>query len=80
MCSSIELGISTAAAAHLAISQKNIRLACEFSGSQIISDDIVKNPIPFIDGVAKPWDSPGLGVELDEKRLKKYAGRPIVLE
>jgi L-alanine-DL-glutamate epimerase-like enolase superfamily enzyme len=80
MCSSIELGISTAAAAHLAVSQKNIKLACEFSGPQTISDDIVKNPIPIVHGFAKPWDAPGLGVELDEKKLEKYGGKPIVLK
>jgi muconate cycloisomerase len=80
MCSSIELGISTSAAAHLAVSQKNIKLASEFSGPQTISDDIVRNPIPIKDGYAKPWDAPGLGVELDEKKLAKYAGKTIVYE
>jgi muconate cycloisomerase len=80
MCSSIELGISTAAAAHLAVSQKNMKLACEFSGPQTIRDDIVKNPIPIVDGYARPWDAPGLGVELDEKKLEKYGGKPILCQ
>ena len=61
MCSSIELGVSTSAAAHLAVSQKNISLACEFSGPQTIADDIVKERIPIVDGYAKPFDAPGLG-------------------
>ncbi len=80
MCSSIELGISTAAAAHLAVSQKNIKWACEFSGPQTIKDDIVKNPIPVVDGFAQPSDAPGLGVELDEKKLQKYGKKPIIFE
>ncbi len=80
MCSSIELGISTAAAAHLAVSQKNIKWACEFSGPQTITDDIVKNRIPIVDGFAKPWDAPGLGVELDEKKLEKYGKERLVFE
>ncbi len=80
MCSSIELGISTAAAAHLAISQKNIKLACEFSGPQTIADDIVRNPIPITDGYAKPWNEPGLGIELDEEKLKKYGRKPVICE
>ena len=80
MCSSIELGISTAAAAHLAVSQKNIKLACEFSGPQTIADNIVRNPIPIIDGYAKPWDEPGLGVELDEAKLKRYGRKAILCE
>ena len=80
MCSSIELGVSTSAAAHLAVSQKNICLACEFSGPQTISDDIVRNPIPIVDGYAKPWDEPGLGIELDEAKLEKYGKKPIICE
>lgn len=80
MCSSIELGVSTAAAAHLAVSQKNISLACEFSGPQTIADDIVRNPIPIVDGYARPWDEPGLGVELDPEKLAKYAGKTVVYE
>ena len=80
MCSSIELGVSTSAAAHLAVSQKNISLACEFSGPQTISDDIVKNRIPIVDGYAKPWDEPGLGIELDEAKLEKYGKKPIICE
>jgi L-alanine-DL-glutamate epimerase-like enolase superfamily enzyme len=80
MCSAIELGISTAAAAHLAVSQKNIKLASEFSGPQTITDDIVRNLIPVVDGYAKPWEEPGLGVELDEGKLKKYGRKAIICE
>jgi muconate cycloisomerase len=80
MCSSIEMGISTAAAAHMAVALKNVKLACEFSGPQTISDDIVRNPIPIVDGYAKPWDAPGLGVELDEEKLNRYGRKAIVCE
>ncbi len=80
MCSAIELGISTAAAAHLAVSQKNMSLASEFSGPQTITDDIVRNLIPVVDGYAKPWDEPGLGVEIDEAKLKKYGKKAIICE
>ena len=91
MCSSIELGISTAAAAHLAVSQKNIKLACEFSGPQTIRDDIVKNPIPIVDGYARPWDAPGLGVadgrketgkvrwEAHNLSMRRWGDRPFIL-
>lgn len=80
MCSCMEFGISTAAAAHLAVSQKNMKLACEFSGRQTITDDIVRNPIPIVDGYAKPWDEPGLGIEVDEEKLEKYGRKPIICE
>lgn len=80
MCSSIEMGISTAAAAHLAVALKNMTLACEFSGPQTISDDIVRNPIPIVDGYARPSDEPGLGVELDEEKLRRYGRKAIVCE
>ena len=48
MCSAIELGISTAAALHLAVSQKNISLASEFSGPQTIVDG--RSPEPRFRG------------------------------
>lgn len=54
MCSSIELGTSTSAAAHLAVSQKDIKLACEFSGPQTISDDIVRTRFPSSTGSPNP--------------------------
>ena len=78
--SSVELGVSTAAAAHLAVSQRVVKLACEFSGPQMITDDIVRNPIPIVDGFARPSDEPGLGVELDEAKVKKYGRKPIICE
>jgi len=80
ICSSIELGISTAASAHAAVSQRTVKLACEFSGPQMITDDIVRKQIPIVDGFARPWDEPGLGVELDERKMKKYSGKPAVCE
>ena len=80
MCSCMELGVSTAAAAHLAVSQKNMKLVGEFSGPQTIADDIVRNPVPIVDGYVKPWDNPGLGVEVDEEKLQKYGRHPIVCQ
>jgi muconate cycloisomerase len=80
MCSAIELGVSTAAALHLAVSQKNISLASEFSGPQTIVDDVVRNPVSVVDGYAKPPEGPGLGVEIDEAKLKKYGRKVVVCE
>ena len=36
-------------------------------------DDVITEPIPFERGVARPPSGPGLGVELDEKKMQKYA-------
>ena len=41
-------------------------------------DDILKEPIPFERGVARPPEGPGLGVELDEAKMKKYAVSIVV--
>jgi len=42
-------------------------------------DDIVKEPIRFKSGVVHLPRGPGLGVELDEKKLRKFA-LPISIE
>jgi L-alanine-DL-glutamate epimerase-like enolase superfamily enzyme len=57
-----------------------MRLAGEFSGPQTLIDDIVRNPIPIIDGYARPLDEPGLGVELDEEKLSRFGEKPIICE
>jgi glucarate dehydratase len=37
-------------------------------------DDIITRPFVYKDGHFEVPDEPGLGVELDRERLKKYAG------
>jgi L-alanine-DL-glutamate epimerase-like enolase superfamily enzyme len=37
------------------------------------ADDIVKEPIEFENGIVHLPPGPGLGVELDDRKLKKHA-------
>ena len=36
------------------------------------TDDLLKEPLPITGGKAKPHERPGLGVELDEDKVKQY--------
>jgi muconate cycloisomerase len=45
-----------------------------------VKDDVVKKPIRFEKGHVHVPEGPGLGVELDESKLKKYSKGVIALE
>jgi muconate cycloisomerase len=63
--SQAELGIGTAAAAHLGVAVPNLPFPCETFGPLRYERDIVTST-PLIDqGLLTPPDGPGLGVELD---------------
>jgi len=78
--SSIELGINTAASMQFAATIKRMDFACEASGPIVIADNIVKNPIEIKDGFAKVPKGIGIGVEIDEDKLKKYSEGLIICE
>ena len=80
VCSSMELAVSTAASAHFAVAfYRNIKYACEMSGPIDLSDDIAEPGFKMEKGVVTVFDRPGYGVELDEKRMKKYGGSTITV-
>jgi muconate cycloisomerase len=67
-------GVGTAAMAHFWASTPEIIDSVGYgSPLERFADDVVKEPIRFKDGVVHLPDGPGLGVELDEKKLKKFA-------
>jgi muconate cycloisomerase len=81
---SLELGVGNAANLHLAVSSKAIGLASvlpvngpegreptQFAG-RYFSDDIVHEPFKYKDGNVIIMDEPGLGVEVDEVKIKRY--------
>ena len=75
----IELGVSLSAATHL-ISAYNraITHKCELSGfPEWMEDDVVTQPIKFEKGYVYVPDGSGLGVELDDEKLKKF-GKEII--
>lgn len=78
----VELGVSLAAAAHLITAYRRvITHRCELSGyPEWIADDIVEEPPRIKDGYAEAPRGKGLGVELDEEKLGRYAKKIITIE
>ena len=63
-----------AAKVHLALSLKNATCAATGEFTEIIQlkDNIVMDPLIMRHGFIDPPNKPGLGVELDEKKMKQY--------
>jgi len=75
----IELGVSLAASTHLITAYRNvITHKCELSGfPEWIDEDVVKSPVKFEKGCVMVPEGPGLGIELDDSKIKKY-GKGII--
>lgn len=81
---SVEMGVGNAANVHMAASTAAVNLACVIpvttpdarDSSRIAGiyyqDDIVKEGFELSDGAVKVPQRPGLGVELDEKKIQRY--------
>lgn len=67
-----ELGIATAATLHIAASTPNVLYDID-THYLLLSDDIISVPFQFENGKLKVPNKPGLGVELDLKKLEKYS-------
>jgi muconate cycloisomerase len=63
--SQAEMGIGTAACAHLGVAVPNLPYACECFGPIRYLRDIVEDPIPIAGGYLTPPEGPGLGVKLN---------------
>jgi L-alanine-DL-glutamate epimerase-like enolase superfamily enzyme len=81
VCSAMGLAISASAAAHFATAfYKNIKFACEISGPLGLEDDIAELGFKIENGMASVFDRPGYGLDLDEKRIKKYGGQVVTIQ
>ncbi len=72
--SMIELGISVMSGLHFAASSRNLfPIGHALTSVRRLKDDILKNPIPY-EGteIIVPKDRVGLGVELDEEKMRRY--------
>jgi L-alanine-DL-glutamate epimerase-like enolase superfamily enzyme len=66
-------GIGTAAMAHYWASTSQLIDSVGYgSPLERFTDDIIKEPIKFKDGIVHLPEGPGLGVELDESKLEKW--------
>ena len=70
--SQAELGIGTAAAAHLGVAVAALPYPCETFGPLRYTDDIVTLSPRIEGGMLYPPSGPGLGVELDWHTLQKW--------
>jgi len=68
-----ELSLGAAAEIHVAAASEGVLFPGEMVGPLIMHDDIVKEPLDMNKGYVMVPDKPGLGLEIDEDKLKKYA-------
>ncbi|ROZ42803.1 chloromuconate cycloisomerase [Rhodococcus sp. WS3] len=69
----IESSIGTAASLHVFCAMPSLTAGTELFGPMLLSDDIVVDPVVFKNGLLHLPSGPGLGVELDEQKVARYA-------
>ena len=77
--SNLELGVGSAAMVHLALASRGIaaeEYPCDIIGPFYYEDDIVREPLPLRGGEVRPSVRPGLGVELDPEKVRRYRATP----
>lgn len=72
-----EAGLAHLAGAHMIAATPEITLGCEFyQAKYFLRDDILASPFPVVDGHVVLPDAPGLGVDVDEDALARFAVAP----
>jgi L-alanine-DL-glutamate epimerase-like enolase superfamily enzyme len=73
--SNLELGVASAAMAHLAAATTGIgaeEFPCDILGPLAYEHDLLAEPMEFSDGAIRVPSGPGLGIEIDEGILARY--------
>lgn len=71
-----EAGLAHLAGAHMISATPEITLGCEFyQATYFLTDDILATPFPVSDGHVVVPNAPGLGVNVDEDALARFAVR-----
>jgi muconate cycloisomerase len=69
-----ETGIAHLAGTHMIAATPNISLGCEFyQAKYFLERDLLAEPFPIENGRVIVPRTPGLGVKVDEDRVKHYA-------
>ena len=69
-----ETGIAGTAGAHMIAATANISLGCEFyQPLYYLAEDLLVQPFSVRNGKVQVPTGPGLGIEVDEDRLRRYA-------
>jgi muconate cycloisomerase len=70
--SQCELGIGTAAMAHVAVTLPNLAYESDITGHLRYPVDIICETLDYADGAVRPPDRPGLGVSINEEILGRW--------
>jgi muconate cycloisomerase len=70
--SQCELGIGTAAMAHVAVTLPNLAYESDITGHLRYPVDIICETLDYADGSVRPPERPGLGVTLNEEILERW--------
>jgi len=74
------LGIASAAQVHLGAARASVLgHAMELFGHVMLEDDLVREGLDYAGGRVRVPEGPGLGVELDDDALERYAIGPAVV-
>ena len=68
--STVELSIGTAARAHVAAAVPNVDFPCYPAGPLVYREQVVRERVRYEEGQLLVPEGPGLGMELDEERVK----------
>lgn len=73
MGTSHESGIKTAAALHAGCVARNEIAPADVLGPRLFEGDVLTDPLDIKSGYGRPFDMPGLGIDLCEDALDRYA-------
>jgi o-succinylbenzoate synthase len=66
-----ETSVATAAAVHLGVSLPNVEYDCGTT-NHFLQEDVVAEPLIPVKGRIRPFEKPGLGVEVLEEKLNRF--------
>jgi glucarate dehydratase len=71
-----EIGVAQAARLHVAAAHPDLRHAIDGHYHHYVDDVLAGGKLPYVDGAMRVPEGPGLGIELDDERLAKWAYTP----
>jgi muconate cycloisomerase len=73
--SNLEMGVGSAAMIHFALATPGVKadeFPCDIIGPLYYEEDLLTIPLRIGGGTARALDGPGLGVELDDEKVRRY--------
>ncbi len=63
----------------MAASTPSVSYGCELGGQFLLQDDIAVTPLAFRDGALQVPQGPGLGIAINEEKVRTYASDGFTL-